>query len=107
MIDLILREGFPGSEELRSQIDKARVVSSWGSGSVSVDLEVASGVSRSTFSSGVVPVSCVVTDDDGELFGEILVWVTSGMLSGVEYAWYGDESPTAFPRVGQLNISPS
>jgi hypothetical protein len=84
------------------KVDLVRVVAEWGVGSVSVDLLVLEGAPRSPVGSGVVPVDATVVDELGSLFGEILLWVTDGYLSAIEYAWYGDESPRAFPNVALI-----
>ena len=105
MVSHILRVDFPGVEELRLQLDRTRVVAPWSEGSVSVDLEVVGDAPRAPVPNGIVPVDCVVVDEDGELFGEIILWNESGMLSGLEYAWFGDHPPRSLPRVDRMITS--
>lgn len=38
----------------------------------------------------------------GEPVGELLTWVSDGYLSGLEYAWWTDEPPTALPDPADL-----
>jgi hypothetical protein len=102
VVELILANEFHGAAELRAQFDLVRVVAEWGVDSVSGDLLVLKSASRSPVGSGVVPVDATVVDEFGSPFGEILLWVTDGYLSAIEYAWYGDESPTAFPDVALI-----
>jgi hypothetical protein len=102
VVELILANEFRGAVEMRAQVDLVRVVAEWGADSASVDLLVLEGAPRSPVVSGVVPVGATVVDESGSLFGEILLWVTDGYLSAIEYAWYGDESPTAFPDVALI-----
>ena len=52
-----------------------------------------------------MPVTCTVVDEGGELIGEIILWAEAGMLSGLEYAWYGDEPPTSLPEVDRVVVS--
>jgi hypothetical protein len=104
VVDLILAQDFPGAAELRAQIDFVEVVAKWGADSASVDIRALEGVPRSPGSSGVVPVDATVTDKSGSLIGEILLWVTDGYLSAIEYAWYGDEPPNALPEVGMISV---
>ncbi|MGZ9930418.1 hypothetical protein ACXNSR_11050 [Streptomyces sp. NC-S4] len=104
MLDLILDREFPGAAELRAQIDFVRVVAQWGVGSPSVDLEVLEGTPRSPGVTGVLPVDATVKDEDGSLFGEIIVWATEGHLSAIEYVWYGDEPPTGLPAPEMITV---
>lgn len=46
---------------------------------------------------GALPVRAVAYDDEGTPLGELLVWLTDGYLSAIEYAWYTDTAPTELP----------
>ena len=46
---------------------------------------------------GPLPIEALVENDKGEFLGEILVWVTGGLLSALEYACVTDEAPSGFP----------
>lgn len=105
VVERILQEDFPGAAELRRQLDQVQVVALWGSNSVSVDLRVADNFPRAPISTGVVPVTATTLDENGELFGEIVLWTESGMLSGLEYAWYGDRPPASLPAVDRIVIA--
>ncbi|MFD4995019.1 hypothetical protein [Streptomyces buecherae] len=105
VVETVLRAGFAGSAELRQQLDQARVVALWGARSVSVDLHVMGDAPRARMPSGPAPVTCTVVDEGGELMGEILLWTESGMLSGLEYAWFGDQPPASLPRVDRMGTS--
>ncbi|CAM3619014.1 hypothetical protein [Smaragdicoccus niigatensis] len=37
--------------------------------------------------------------------GEILIWITDGHLSGIEYAWITDNPPSTWPQPGQIEIT--
>ncbi len=102
VVELILANEFPGAAELRAQVDSVQVVAKWGVDSSSVDLQVLEGCPRSPGVSGVIPVNSTVTDESGSLFGEILLWATNGYLSAIEYAWYGDEPPSALPDIEMI-----
>jgi len=39
--------------------------------------------------------------------GEIIIWVTRGHLSGLEYAWVTNEPPTRWPRPDELEVLPA
>ncbi|MFE7751910.1 hypothetical protein [Streptomyces sp. NPDC057428] len=100
--ELVLAHDFPGAAELRAQVDHVQVVAMWGEHSASVDLRLRGDAPRSPVPSGVVPVDATVVDPTGELFGEILLWATEGYLSAIEYAWYGDEPPSALPDTDMI-----
>jgi hypothetical protein len=36
--------------------------------------------------------------------GEILLWITEGHLSALEYAWVTDDPPTRWPRPDEMEI---
>ncbi len=41
----------------------------------------------------------LVPGPDGEIWGEVLVWVTAGFLSGMALAWWNDDVPWGWERV--------
>ena len=43
----------------------------------------------------------------GEAYrGEIIIWLTEGHVSGLEYAWITEEAPTRWPRRDEMEIVP-
>ena len=46
---------------------------------------------------GPLPARAFVSDQ-GSYQGEIIVWITAGRVSGLEFAWVSDEPPTRWPR---------
>lgn len=43
---------------------------------------------------------------DGEqLVGEVLVWIRSGRLIGLEQAWYTEEPPTSWPPPDRVRVT--
>ena len=95
VLELILSVSFTGSQELIRQLQRARV----GGGLPTLLDIVIEGEppQRSPCSDGPVPVRAFVEADDGTPEGEILVWVSDGVLAGLEYAWVTDTPPAAFP----------
>lgn len=49
----------------------------------------------------------VFVSDGTDFTGEIIIWVTSGHLSGLEYAWVTDQPPTRWPRPDELEVLPA
>ncbi|MEU7405862.1 MULTISPECIES: hypothetical protein [unclassified Streptomyces] len=105
VVERILRVGFTGAEELGDQLDRVRVVALWGPDSVSADLRVVGDAPRAALRTGAVPATATVVDEEGEPAGEIILWTDSGMLSGLEYAWYGDEPPASLPGPDRIVTS--
>jgi hypothetical protein len=53
-----------------------------------------------------VPVRAIVVGPGQDPTGEVLVWVTDGYLSTLEYAWYTDEPPQYLPLPADIRIEP-
>lgn len=100
----IISEVHPEMKELLSQVSRAEVIAVWGEESASVDLTVPADMLAAEVKSGFLPVDAVVRDEKGELFGEILIWVTNGYLSAIEFAWYGNCAPTVLPELSQISV---
>ncbi|MET4613338.1 hypothetical protein ABIC28_004339 [Rhodococcus sp. PvR044] len=69
-----------------------------------VELAVDSSVPRAHVADGPLPGRALVEDSTG-LIGELMVWMKSGHLSTLEYAWYTDDVPTALPSPVQIRFA--
>lgn len=38
--------------------------------------------------------------------GEVIIWITDGHISGLEYVWVSDEPPTRWPRTNEMEVLP-
>jgi hypothetical protein len=101
ILERVLSESFDGSAELFAQISQTRAL---GGIPTLLDLGVPDAGAVSPYPDGVVPVQMFVEGQDGDPAGEILVWVSGGRLSGLELAWFGDESPDVFPAPEELKL---
>ena len=52
---------------------------------------------RANLPDGPLPIRAVAYGREDSPEGEVLVWVRGGLLSAIEYAWYGDVQPTEIP----------
>jgi hypothetical protein len=95
---------FTGAAELRSQVVQAKVVV--GDLPSFLDLQVESSAPASAFRDGPIPVRAFVEGPEGDYEGELMVWVTEGYLSGLEFAWVTGEMPTEMPPAARLKIQP-
>lgn len=66
------------------------------------DLAVLAEIVRAPVASGPIPTRAIAVANDGRLVGEVLLWVTDGYLSTLEFAWYTDDRPEALPTPNQL-----
>ena len=83
----ILSVEFDGVTQLRSQLGCATARRSWGpEGSPRFDIEVPPGCEPSSFAENLAPVTAEVIDQNGLHEGELLLWVSDGKISALEYA---------------------
>ncbi|MEU1077223.1 MULTISPECIES: hypothetical protein [unclassified Streptomyces] len=108
VLDKILSTPFPGSPELKKQIDVCQVIAQWSEDSVSVDIHpMPEAVPAVGVANGPAPAIGVVQGLPGDelpLVGEILVWVAGGYISGIEFTWYGDEMPKQLPPADRILV---
>ncbi|OIK04633.1 hypothetical protein [Streptomyces monashensis] len=100
----LLAADLPGVRELRAQVAEVSLGRPWGAESPSTDLTVPSWVPAAPVADGVLPAVGTVRGDFGEPAGELLVWVSDGRLSALEYAWYGDTAPTRLPDPARIRV---
>jgi len=105
VIEAILSEDVPGVVELRAQLIGMRVLRHWSpAGSPSVDLVTSPGTSRSPLGESILPVDASVVDDNGEYAGELILWLTDGRISSLEYSWVTDSMPRSLPPVRNMRV---
>jgi hypothetical protein len=88
---------------LLAQLDHAQAIVGDGPPMI-IDFVVDSGSARSSQRNGPVPINTLVTSPAGVEYGEILVWVTDGYLSGIEHPWWSDDMPTSWPDPVNVTI---
>ena len=44
--------------------------------------------------------------NSAEYQGEVIIWITDGHVSGLEYAWVSDYPPTRWPRADEMEVVP-
>lgn len=92
----------PSQEAAEALYLQSMVASIAGGPPTMLELEVPSSCEPAHIPDGPLPVRAVALDGQGRTVGEVLVWVSNGYLSTVEYAWYTDEAPTELPPTSQL-----
>lgn len=68
-----------------------------------LDVATANGGSGSGLPDGPFPARAFVPSN-ANYQGEVIVWLTNGHVSGLEYAWITDDPPTEWPRPDQMEV---
>jgi hypothetical protein len=92
---------------LLRQLPEARVTAVWDSESPSIDIAVPAvpeSAGKAELPDGPIPGRFPVQGPSGAHIGELLVWVTDGRISGLEYAWFTDEPPSQLPDPQDIEI---
>jgi len=93
---------FDGRLQLEAQLNHVAVI---GGSPFQLDLIVVGELPTSSVRTGPIPTRAVVVDGVSQPTGEVIVWVADGYLSGLEYAWFADETPDRLPDPRQLVAS--
>lgn len=93
---------FPGSDELLQQASGVNVA---GGPLTMLDLRVSGPLLTSAFTDGPVPLSVLVLDPAGVACGELLIWVSHGYLSCLEFAWWSDDPPDRLPTLDHVRVA--
>ena len=101
----ILSAEFIDADRLREQVGDAKVAKNWADNSPSIDIVVPESAERARLEDGPVPVAAHVADDSGEYLGELLIWVTDGRISALEYSWVTDDPPGELPDPRMIRLS--
>jgi hypothetical protein len=98
---LLSRGSFPGVRELAAQVEGTRVV---GGLATLLDLDAPRTALIAARDNGPIPMRAYVENQDGDVEGEVLVWVRDGYLSGLEFAWYTNEAPSEMPDPDRVRV---
>jgi hypothetical protein len=52
---------------------------------------------------GPFPAQAFVPNS-AEYQGEVIIWITDGHVSGLEYAWVSDDPPNRWPRADEMEV---
>jgi hypothetical protein len=101
LLRLLVRAKFAGAQELLNQTAFAVVT---GGIATFLELDVPRTSPPAKMRDGPALVRAFVEAADGELEGEIIIWVKGGYLSGLEYAWYSDVAPSEMPSPDRVRV---
>ena len=97
VLDLLLSAEFPGGAALRDQAADIQVVGRCDCGCPSIYLAASPRHRRAPISDGLVPSELRVRPLADEPEGDVILFVKDGRLSYLEYVYYTDRAPTAWP----------
>jgi len=90
---------FEAAEALEMQ---SRAVSVVGGLPTMLRLSVPEDAPSVPLPDGPLPVRSIAIDEAGKPLGEVLIWISAGYLSALEYAWYTDDPPSDLPCPSML-----
>jgi hypothetical protein len=100
------RSTSPEVSALRHQVDKATVVGRCDCGCPSIHISVPEAVPSGALPDGVVPAELRVTPVGDEPESDVILFVRNGRLDYLEYVFYTDDPPRAWPNISRLRTFP-
>lgn len=94
---------FVGDENLINQIEKFNVGER--ESDFIVEIILSQDAPRSNFQDGPLPGRFIESDPENEYLGEILIWISDGFISAIEYASISDSSLRRWPKASNLHLS--
>jgi hypothetical protein len=106
VLQALLAPEFPGVLELRAQVSDAMVVGRCDCGCPTVNLQVPGSAPPSSVvpKNRLAPYEGRVAALDGEPTGDIILFVDGGYLSCLEYVYYTDNAPPAWPALDRIEV---
>jgi hypothetical protein len=68
-----------------------------------LDVKVSNDGEGADLANGPFPAQAFVPTS-AEYQGEVIIWITDGHISGLEYAWVSDDPPTRWPHADKMEI---
>src|SRR6476660_8541302 len=68
-----------------------------------LDVKVSNNDEGVELPNGPFPAQAFVPNS-AEYQGEVIIWISDGHLSGLEYAWVSDDPPTRWPRPDEMEV---
>lgn len=99
---IVSSSGLPDADRLLGDLNGA-LASPSSSTRWIINIKTPSNVGGIDVSNGPLPVRAFVPNE-AEYRGEIIIWVESGHISGLEYVWITDDAPRRWPRPDEMEI---
>ena len=68
-----------------------------------LDVKVSNNDEGADLPNGPFPAHAFVPNS-AEYQGEVIIWITDGHVSGLEYAWVSDDPPIRWPRADEMEV---
>jgi len=68
-----------------------------------LDVKVSNKGEGADLPNGPFPAHAFVPNS-AEYQGEVIIWITDGHVSGLEYAWVSDDPPIRWPRADEMEV---
>jgi hypothetical protein len=68
-----------------------------------LDVKVSNNDEGADLPNGPLPAYAFVPNS-AAYQGEVIIWITDGHLSGLEYAWVSVDPPTRWPRADEMEV---
>jgi hypothetical protein len=68
-----------------------------------LDVKVSNSGEGADLPDGPFPAQAFVPNS-AEYQGEVIIWLTNGHISGLEYAWVSDDPPIRWPRADEMEV---
>jgi hypothetical protein len=104
VLELLLSVSFDGVEVLRAQARNVLVTDHCACGCPSIELDVPTTAPAAAVSSCLVPARGQVDPLDDDPAGQIIVLLTDGRLSYLEYLWPTPSPPTTWPPLERITV---
>src|SRR4051812_7268705 len=97
---ILSRADISGSGPLLGDLDGALVADEtpW-----ILDVKVSNAGEGADLPNGPFPAQAFVPNS-AEYQGELIIWITDGHVSGLEYAWVSDDPPSRWPQADEMEI---
>lgn len=96
-LSFLLRGDWPQAEQARAQLASASHSGWWFDGSQSFDIAVDSDLPLVQLPDGILAATDRMVYDDGDCIGGVMLRLTGGRISSLEYYWMTDEPPSQLP----------
>lgn len=102
LVHVLSKASDPRVRPLLEQVRDVRVV---GGIPTLLELRVERETRPAALPDGPIPLQAIVVGHSGSVEGQILVWTNSGYLSGIEFAWVTEDSPSGLPSPTMVHVA--
>ena len=107
VLGALLSADFHGAPELRRQAATAVVIGGSECGCPSIELSVPDAEPTAPLPDGLAPIELRISPIGSEPTGDVILFLRDGRLSYLEYVYYTDTPPSAWPETSRLSLFPA